>query len=99
MRRLLPPLSTQTRKPWFTSPTNNLHQRSPTTHKSCNRYQIIAAQERLIRSISPVDVCFGTEKQKSVTNLTKHGPDELINCAGQTDSLFDRFAIPGHPSF
>ena len=82
MRRLLPPLSTQTRKPWFTSPTNNLHQRSPRTPKSCNRYQIIAAQERLIRSISPIDVCPETQKHKSVTNLTKHGPDELINCAG-----------------
>jgi hypothetical protein len=82
MRRLLPPLSTQTRKPWFTSPTNNLHQRSPRTPKSCNRYQIIAAQERLIRSISAIDVCLETQKHKLVTNLTKHGPDELINCAG-----------------
>jgi len=99
MRRLLPPLSTQTRKPWFTSPTNNLNQRSPTTHKSCNRYQIAAAQDRLIRSISPIDVCLATQKHKSVTNLTKQGVGELINCAGQTDSLFDRFAIPGHLSF
>jgi hypothetical protein len=82
MRRLLPPLSKQTRKPWFTSPTNNLHQRSPTARKSYNRYQIIAAQEHLIQSISPVDVCSGTEKQKLVTDLTKRGPDELINCAG-----------------
>jgi hypothetical protein len=99
MRRLLPPLSTQTRKPWFTLPTNNLHQRSSKTRKSCNRYQIIATQERLIRSISFIDVCLETQKHKSVTNLTKQGVDELINCAGQTDSLFDRFAIPGHPSF
>ena len=99
MRRLLPPLSTQTRKPWFTSPTNNLHQRSPATHKSCNRYQNISKQEKLIELISPVDVYIGTEKQKTVTNLTKYGLDELINCASQTDSLFDRFAIPGHLSF
>jgi len=82
MRRLLPPLSKQTRKRWFTSPTNNLHQRSSRTRKSCNRYQIIAAQEHLIPSISPIDVCFGTEKQESVTNLTKQGADELINCSG-----------------
>ena len=99
MRRLLPPLSTQTRKPWFTSPTNNLHQRSPTTQKSFNRYQISATQDRLIRSIRPIDVCLETQKCRSVTNLTKQGVGELINCAGQTDSLFDRFAIPGHPSF
>ncbi|MCY3848627.1 MAG: hypothetical protein OXG12_07730, partial [Cyanobacteria bacterium MAG COS4_bin_21] len=95
----LPPLSTQTRKPWFTSSTNNLHQRSPRTPKSCNRYQTAAAQDHLIRSISPVDVWPETQKHKSVTNLTKQGVGELINCAGQTDSLFDRFAIPGHLSF
>jgi len=81
MRRLLPPLSKQTRKPWFTSLINNLHQRSPTTQQSCNRYQIIQAQEHLIQSISSIDVCRGTQKQKLVTNLTKEWPDELINCA------------------
>ena len=82
-----------------TDPTNNLDQRSPTTHKSCNRYQTAAAQDHLIRSISPIEVCLATQKNKSVTNLTKQGVGELINCAGQTDSLFDRFAIPGHLSF
>ncbi|WP_253912436.1 hypothetical protein [Synechococcus sp. KORDI-52] len=56
-------------------------------------------KEQLIQSISPVDVCLATQKHKSVTNQTKHGPDELIYCICQTDSLSDRFAIPGHPSF
>jgi len=81
MRRLLPPLSKQTRKPWFTSLINNLHQRSPTTQQSCNRYQIIHIQEGLIQAISSIDVCLGTQKQQLVTNLTKQRPNELINCA------------------
>jgi hypothetical protein len=82
MRRLLPPLSKQTRKLWLTLLINNLRQRRTTTRQSCNRYQIIHTQEHLIHSISHIDVCHDTQKQKLVTDMTKEWSDKLINCAG-----------------